>query len=124
MILEYVAQDALAEMRPALTPFAASSVVVSHGTEDDSSFAPHAVQALSRALDPFRTIVACELVAAVRALQLRGGLPMTAPVGAVFAHAAGVLPSDLADRSLGGDVTLGRGLLDDLPSIAGLPFQG
>ena len=120
MILEYVAQDALAQMRPALTPFASSSVVVSHGLEDDSSFAPQAVQALSDALDPFRTVVACELIAAVRALQLRGGLPTAAPVGAVFTHAAGVLPSDLADRSLGDDVALARKLLDDLPVLAGL----
>lgn len=119
MILEYVAQDALAGMRPALTPFAASSVVVSHGMEDDSSFAPQAVQALRSALDPFRTVLSCELVASVRALQLRGGLPTAAPVGAVFAHAADVLPTDLADRSLGGDVGLARGLLDELPEVAG-----
>ncbi|HET7327706.1 MAG TPA: aromatic amino acid lyase [Nocardioidaceae bacterium] len=120
MILEYVVQDALAQMRPALTSFAASSVVVSQGLEDDSSFAPQAVQALWRALDPYRTILSCELVAAARALQLRGGLPTAAPVGDVFAHVAKLLPSELADRPLGGDVDVARGLLDELPGIAGL----
>lgn len=121
MILEYVAQDALAQMRTALTPFAASSVVVSHGLEDDSSFAPQTVHALRRALDPYRTIVSCELVAAARALRLRGGLSTAAPVGAVYAHVANLLPTDVTDRPLGGDVATARGLLDELPALAGLP---
>lgn len=120
MILEYVAQDALAQARSSVAAFAAGSAVISQGIEDDGSFAPQAVRGLGTAMDSFRTVLACELVAAVRALRLRGSPAPATPVGRAFEAAIEALPADLNDRSLGSDLAIARELLDTLFTTARL----
>lgn len=44
MILEYVAHDALAQLRPAALPVTIGTAVVSRGLEDHASFATHAAR--------------------------------------------------------------------------------
>ncbi|MFI6598109.1 aromatic amino acid ammonia-lyase [Nonomuraea sp. NPDC050536] len=69
MILEYVAQDALAELRHLATPVTTGTAVISRGTEDHASFATQAARYCLRALEPLEIVLACERVAATRALS-------------------------------------------------------
>ncbi|MFI6919740.1 aromatic amino acid ammonia-lyase [Nonomuraea spiralis] len=66
MILEYVAQDALAELRHLATPVTTGTAVISLGTEDHAGFATQAARHALRCLEPLEIVLACERVAAVR----------------------------------------------------------
>jgi histidine ammonia-lyase len=61
-------------------------------------------------------VLACELVAAVRALRLRAIRPARSLADA-FELAAGALPADTSDRPLDGDVVTAQRLL---PALAAL----
>jgi histidine ammonia-lyase len=105
MVLEYVAASALAELKAAATPTAVQSVSISRGAEDDASFAALGASLALRGIGAYRTVVACELLAAVRALRMRGL--------AVPESLAG-LPAGIADRNLTGDLAQADRLLDRL----------
>ncbi|MEV6005833.1 aromatic amino acid ammonia-lyase [Streptomyces sp. NPDC051976] len=113
MILEYSANSALAEVRACASPASVGHTVLSQGTEEAASFASQAVRQALRALDAYRLVLACELVAAVRALRLHPVLP-DAPVFAVLD--AG-LPVDTEDRPLTDDVTAAAALLPTLAAL-------
>ncbi|MDP9849620.1 histidine ammonia-lyase [Streptosporangium lutulentum] len=102
MILEYVAHSALAALRQLASPVTLGTGVLSLGTEDHASFTPQAARSALAAVEPFEIILACELVAAVRALRQRG-LPCGLP-----------LDPAMADRPLDGDIDAARGLLSGL----------
>jgi histidine ammonia-lyase len=102
MVLEYVAASALAELRAAATPTAVQSVSISRGAEDDASFAALGASLALRGVGAYRTVVACELVAAVRALRMRGR---------ELAPPYADLPAGLDDRDLTGDLELAARLL-------------
>ena len=102
MVLEYVAASALAELTAAAAPTAVHTVSISRGAEDDASFAATGAGLALRAVDAYATVVACELVAAVRALRMRGR--------AVPSELAG-LPADVADRDLTDDLTAATALV-------------
>ncbi|WP_225826326.1 aromatic amino acid lyase [Streptomyces naphthomycinicus] len=114
MILEYTANSALAELRAsAAAPASAGHAVLSHGLEEAAGFAGQAARQTERAGAAYATLLACELVAAVRALRLR---PVPPPVPA-FAVAAAALPAALEDRPLTGDVTTAAELLPRLAEL-------
>ncbi|MFG2121283.1 aromatic amino acid lyase [Streptomyces sp. NPDC048710] len=113
MILEYTANSALAEVRSCAAPASAGHAVLSHGLEETASFAGQAARQTSRAADAYATLLACELVAAVRALRLQ---PVTPTVPA-FAVAAAALPSGTEDRPLTGDITTATELLLQLAEL-------
>ncbi|MEV6041359.1 aromatic amino acid lyase [Nonomuraea sp. NPDC052116] len=69
LILEYVAQDALAELRLLATPVTTGTAVISLGTEDHAGFATQAARNALRCLEPLEIVLACERTAAVRALN-------------------------------------------------------
>lgn len=118
MILEYTANSALAELRSATAPASAGHAVLSRGLEEAASFAGQAARQTLRATDAYTTVLACELVAAVRALRMRPDRGQTLPPpGEVFAVAAAVLPAGTEDRPLTGDITSAAQLL---PVLAGL----
>ena len=107
MVLEYSAAAALARLRTAAQPASLGSVVISRGTEDHASFSTQAVEHLAQCLDAADILLACELVAAVRALALQQRSPVPdTELGRFFdslqplrdAHAPG-------DRSLSDDIT-------------------
>ncbi|WP_326825088.1 aromatic amino acid lyase [Streptosporangium sp. NBC_01756] len=104
MILEYVAHSALADLRQLATPVTLGSAVLSLGTEDHASFTPQAARSTLGAAEPLETVLACELVTAVRALRQRG-LPCDVD-----------LDPRMTDRPLDGDLDAARGLL---PGLAG-----
>ncbi|MEH0447096.1 aromatic amino acid lyase [Streptomyces sp. B21-102] len=107
MILEYTANSALAELRSCATPASAGHAVLSRGLEEAASFAGQAARQALRAANAYSVVLACELVAAVRALRMLPGSP---PVAA-FAVAAAALPAGTDDRPLTDDVTAATELL-------------
>ena len=109
MVLEYVAASALAQLRAAATPTAVQTVSISRGAEDDASFASLGASLALAGLDAYRTVLACELVAAVRALRMRGLEPPPSCAS---------LPAGIEDRDLTGDLGLAARLLDELAQPA------
>ncbi len=120
MILEYVAHSAIADIRRLAAPAALGSAVLSRGVEEHAGFSTQSARATTEVVDAYRIVLACELVAAVRALRLRGLTPGRPALAAAFDLAAGALPPGTADRALDTDLTAALGLL---PALAGLPAQ-
>jgi histidine ammonia-lyase len=109
MVLEYVAVSALAQLRHSAAPTAIQSVSISRGAEDDASFASlAAIQALA-GVSSYRTVVACELVAAVRALRQRG---LSVPYG------LDGLPDEVRDGNLSGSLLEAETRLPQLADIS------
>ncbi|MBA2699359.1 MAG: aromatic amino acid lyase, partial [Nocardioidaceae bacterium] len=65
-------------------------------------------------VDEFQLTMACELVAAVRAIRMRGNTTIVADaaIGDVLARALATLPAGLEDRSLTQDVDDARDLIE------------
>ncbi|MGY4737353.1 aromatic amino acid lyase [Streptomyces sp. ATMOS53] len=119
MILEYTANSALAELRSCTTPASAGHAVLSRGLEEAASFAGQAARQTLRATDAYTTVLACELVSAVRALRMRPHPhphSMPSPTE-VFAVAAAALPAGTEDRPLTDDVTSAAQLLPVLAEL-------
>ncbi len=104
MILEYVAQDALARARTMTTPVSTGHAVVSLGLEEHASFSTQAARWSEAVVGAAAVVLACELVAAVRALRAAPDRLPDSPVRACFEAAAAVLDDDKLDRPLGDDV--------------------
>jgi histidine ammonia-lyase len=118
MILEYAAAAALGDLRAFSAPASLGHAVLSRGVEEQAGFASLAARQTLRACGAYRLVVGCELVAAVRALRLRGFRPdPELPVGRALALAESVLDGDLADRPLTDDVTAAAALLDRFTDI-------
>jgi histidine ammonia-lyase len=117
MLLEFVAGSALAVLRSAAVPASLGTVTISRGAEDDASFASRAAVQLFEAADGYATALACELVAAVRAVRMRGGAVPRGGWGDVLA-ACDDLPAGTADRDLTADVARAQELLPALAEIA------
>jgi histidine ammonia-lyase len=135
MILEYVAHSAIADIRRLAAPAALGSAVLSRGVEEHAGFSTQSARATTDVVAAYRLVLSCELVAAVRALRMRGMTPAgaggareTAGAGgpgetalaggpelaAAFALAAAELPAELSDRSLDDDLRVAQDLLGRL----------
>jgi histidine ammonia-lyase len=112
MVLEYTAAAALGRLRAAAAPVAIQTITLSRGLEEDGSFASLGASTALAAVPAYRTLVACELVVALRCLRLRG-IPVPAALGDVVECCAG-LPADLQDRDLTGDIAAAEELLPAL----------
>jgi histidine ammonia-lyase len=126
MMLEYVAHAALADLRHQAYPAALGGAVLSLGVEEHASFATQAAWRLTAALPAYQTVLACELVAAVRALRLKGasGTPTgsgghrgAGGLRAAFAQAAAALDPRTEDRPLDADVAVAAALLPALAEL-------
>lgn len=116
LMLEYVAHDALAEVRAAAQPATLGTATLSRGAEHHASFAPQSAALTAQLLEHLRTVLACELVAACRALALAGTTPddlRPAGLARWLAHAQQRLPRDLSDRPLRDDIDVARELIAD-----------
>jgi|GEM_PF-327576 len=123
MVLEYTAGAALGAVRAAAVPAAGQTVEASRGVEQDSTYAPLAADQLAEAIAATRVLVAVELVAAVRALRMRRGVPPVALEGVW--QVCATLPGATEDRDLSEDVRLAEQLLDVLaPFVAGTGDDG
>ena len=100
MILEYVAHDALGRLRHSAGPVTLGTAVISRGLEDHASFSPHAAGSALAAAAAYRTMLACELVAATRALRMAGTPPRGTVLAAAFATSTDRLPDIREDHQL------------------------
>ncbi len=117
MILEYVAQDALSELRALSAPLTAGSAVLSLGFEEHASFSTQAARAAARTVELVGLVLATELVAAVRALRSAPDRLVDAPVRTAFELCAAQLAADTDDRVLGPDLKSGVDLLTQLAAL-------
>ena len=104
MILEYLAQDALARSRILTTPVSTGHAVVSLGLEEHASFSTQAVWACEQMVELAPVVLGCELVVAVRALRTDPDRLPSSPIRQVFEMAAAVLGEDRADRPFDEDL--------------------
>jgi histidine ammonia-lyase len=114
MILEYTATAALAELRGLAWPVLLGTAVLSDGAEEHAAFSPHAARAAAAMVPLLRTVLACELVAAVRALRQRGAAPGSAPLRAVYDLCLCSLPDDDEDRPLDSDIAAAEQVITTL----------
>ena len=112
--MEYVAHDALGRLRHSAGPVTLGTAVISRGLEDHASFSPHAAGSALAAAAAYRTMLACELVAATRALRMAGTPPRGTVLAAAFVHATNRLPDIRADHQLSDEIRIAEQLLDDL----------
>ena len=120
MLLEYVAHSALADIRRLASPAALGTAVLSRGLEEQANFSTQAARAATETVAAYRVVLACELVAAVRALRMRGGVawnPGPGPVREAYDLAAAALDPRVEDRPLDGDVEAADRLLPTLAAL-------
>lgn len=120
LICEYVAASVVGAIRANAQPAGLQSVTVSRGVEEDASFASLAA---ARAMDvarDHRQLIACELLAAVRALRLQSGRPRIGLVEDLL-DAAAALPRSAADRDLTDDLAIAVGLIPALADMVPVP---
>ncbi|MGH3267271.1 MAG: aromatic amino acid lyase, partial [Trebonia sp.] len=110
MVVEYVVASALAQLRTLATPAGLQTVILSNGVEEDASFAALAARQALDAVASYRTVLAGELVAAVRCLRRKGLAPR--PLRALLDACADLDPS-IADRDLTADLQRAEALLLD-----------
>ncbi|MGX7677404.1 aromatic amino acid ammonia-lyase [Jatrophihabitans sp. DSM 45814] len=123
MIVEYVAASALGSLRALAMPASLQSVTLSRGVEEDASFASLAARQALDATSLYRTVLACELVAAIRCIRLRSRSAGSASIGstvpvvqAVLAGANEINPH-LEDRDLTEDIAAAEKLLETFPDL-------
>ncbi len=115
MVVEYVAASALAVLREAAAPVSVQTVTLSRGVEEHASFASLAASNALNTVGYYRTLLACELAAAVRCLRMRGlALP---PALAGIAPLLAPLGRDLAVRDLSAELDVAAGSLDELAAF-------
>jgi len=112
MILEYLAQDVLARVRVLTSPVSTGHASVSLGMEEHASFSTQAVWASESMAEHAPVVLACELLAAVRALRMDPERLPSSPVRGVYDLADGVLSDAMWDRPLDHDLAAAVGLVD------------
>jgi histidine ammonia-lyase len=137
MIVQYLAAGLVTENKSKAFPAAVDSVPTSDGQEDHVSMGSVGAVKLAGVLERTETVVALEMLTAVRALQFitrgdlaarsgRTPLRLSAPLAALVDVVAGLSSPDPADRSLTEDVERLTAWvrLGDLPeaAAAGLIF--
>jgi len=112
MVVEYVAASALAVLREAAAPVSVQTVTLSRGVEEHASFASLAATNALNTVQHYRALLACELVAAVRCLRMRGlSLP---PALTGIAPLLDGLGRNVADRDLTGELDVAAATLEEL----------
>jgi histidine ammonia-lyase len=109
MTVEYVTASALAELRALATPASVQTVTLSHGVEEDASFASLAARQALDAVPVYGSVLAGEMIAAVRCLRMRNLAP--APLVGWLDFWRG-LDAAVADRDLTADLLSAQELLD------------
>lgn len=108
MMVEYVAASALGAVRALAAPASVQTVALSHGVEEDASFASLAARQALDVVPAYRSVLASELVAAVRCLRMRGIVPEKL---AGWLDSCAELDPNVADRDLTADLARAESLL-------------
>ena len=114
MILEYTVSAALAELRGLAAPVSLGTAVLSRGAEEHAAFSPQAARAAAAMAPLLRTLLACELVAAVRALRQRAIEPSGGRLRAVYDQCVRELPADNEDHPLDTGIAAAEQVIDSL----------
>jgi histidine ammonia-lyase len=125
MVIEYIAASALGALRGLAMPAGVQSVTLSRGVEEDASFASLAALNALNAAGTYRTLVACELVAAERAVRMRRARDHDHKRGPALERVLALceaLDSALVDRDLTADIERAARLVDDLADIVERPL--
>ncbi|MDQ1745355.1 MAG: histidine ammonia-lyase [Pseudonocardiales bacterium] len=122
MVVEYVAAAALGDLRAAAAPASTQSITLSRGIEDTASFASLAARQLLTAAERYELLVACELVAAVRAVRMSGPA-LTGPQLRAVELCAG-LPEAAGDRDLTADLEIAQRLVPALAELVVEHYDG
>ena len=117
MVLEYTSGSALEKVRTLADPTSRHTVSISLGTEDHATFATRGAIALGEQVGAARVVVACELVAAVRAARQRNAGELGAGVRTLLAACA-ELPTSTDDRPLIDDLDLAVRIVEQLGQSA------
>jgi histidine ammonia-lyase len=99
------------ENRMLAAPASVHATDTSAGQEDVQAFGLLAAEKLGRALDNLELALACELVALRQGYHLRGASPSAPLLARAVAKLEGVVPPIDQDRTLSGDLSRVRGLL-------------
>ena len=121
MILEYVGHSAVADIRRFAAPAALGGAVLSRGAEEHAGFSTQSARATTDAVTAYRAVLACELIAAVRALRLQGRAPAGGGLRAAFGLADAALERTAADRPLDSDLSRADGVLEGIAAAAPWP---
>jgi histidine ammonia-lyase len=90
------------------------AAVLSRGAEEHAAFSPQAARAAAAMVPRLRTMLACELVAAVRGLRQRAVTPSGARLRAVYDQCRERLPPDDEDHPLDRDIAAAEQVIADL----------
>ena len=115
MVVEYVAAAALGDLRAAAAPASTQSITLSRGIEDTASFASLAARQLLTAADRYELLVACELVAALRAVRMSA--PALTAYQARAVEVCAELSDAVQDRDLTPDLEVATRLIPALDEI-------
>jgi histidine ammonia-lyase len=113
MILEYLAQDALARARILTAPVSTGHAVLSLGLEEHASFSTQAAWACEQMVELAPLVLGCELVTVVRALRMDPVRLPDSPLRAVYDTAAAVLSEERSDRPFDEDLAVAARLVAD-----------
>ena len=114
MIVEYVAHDLLARARSNADPVTGVQTVLSLGLEEHASHSTQSAWATHDLLGLLPDLLACELVAAVRALRLDPSRLVDCPARELFDRADAALPDVRRDHIVGPELDAAADLLRNL----------
>ncbi|MBV8933903.1 MAG: aromatic amino acid lyase [Kutzneria sp.] len=112
MVIEYTAAASLAGLRALAMPAVLGHATLSRGVEEHASFSAQSVRMSGDTIPHYVVVLACELIAAVRVLRMRGMRPTnSAELTAAFDNAACMLSAETVDRPLTVDLITATALL-------------
>ena len=114
MIAQYTAAGLVSEMKRLAVPASVDSIPTSAMQEDHVSMGWHAARKLRRSVDALRRVLAVELVAAARAIELRAPLVPAPRTAEVITLLRSLVPGPGPDRFLSPDLAAAETLVTRL----------
>jgi histidine ammonia-lyase len=114
MIAQYTQAGLVSENKRLAVPASVDSIPSSAMQEDHVSMGWHAARKLRQAVDNLRRILAIELVAAARAIELRAPLEPAPATAAVIAQLRATVPGPGPDRFLAPELAAAETLITHL----------
>ena len=114
MIAQYTAAGLVSELKRLAVPASVDSIPSSAMQEDHVSMGWHAARKLRRAVDALRAVLAIELVAAARAIEMRAPLTPSPRTADVISHLRALVPGAGPDRFMAPDLAAAETLVTQL----------
>ncbi|WP_329469122.1 hypothetical protein OIE75_01535 [Streptomyces sp. NBC_01723] len=100
-----------------ISPGDAPAAVISRGLEVHAGFSTHAVRSTVAATAAYRTVLACELLGAVRALRMADAELPDTPLREAYRLATSALPHIAEDHPLSSEIQRAERLLDRFSTL-------